>query len=110
MQLGVEALAQGVVADQGPEVADDGMVEAQVQLGLDARLERGRPQLVQPGPEWHDKRVVREIGEHLTPPERQGVVVGRGGPIGIRPSSSSSPGRQLLEPGRVNPPVSMASR
>ena len=55
-------------------VCDHGVVPAELDLGLQPILERGQPELVEPGDLVLEERLEREIGERRPAPERERVA------------------------------------
>ena len=54
--------------------AIDRVVTAELDLGLEPVLERGQPQLVEPGDLVLEERLEREVGERRPAPERERVA------------------------------------
>jgi hypothetical protein len=69
-----EALARGMLGDQGLELADELRVFSEHELGFDPRLERHQPQLLEPRDLGLRERLVGDVVERRTAPERQGVA------------------------------------
>jgi hypothetical protein len=68
-ELAVQPLPQRMLAGQLFQLAGERVVPAQRQVGVDPRLQRGQPQLLQPGRLGPGERVVGQIGQHrATPP------------------------------------------
>ena len=61
-------------------VCDHGVVTAKLDLGLQPILERGQPELVQPGDLFLQERLEREVGKRRPAPERERVAQ-RGGSL-----------------------------
>ena len=76
-QLPGEPLAQRVVADGRRELADELGVPAVGELALEAALERGQAQLLEPRDLALGEVLEREIGERRAAPERQRLRVAR---------------------------------
>ena len=70
--LAVEVLAQRVLDHQPVQLADQLGRAAERQVGVDPRLDRGQPQLLQPGDGGRRERLEREVGQGLAPPQRRG--------------------------------------
>ena len=102
-QLGVQPFSERVLGDEAAQLADHRRVVPEGELGADARLERGRPTLVQTGPDGRHEVVVAEVLEDVPAPKGQGRLVGRGRGarlIGFR--CGVTRGHELLEPGHVD--------
>ena len=90
-QLPSQPLAQRVGGDEHLELAHHLGVAPQRQIGLDPLLERGEAKFVEPRDLGLRERLVREVGERRTTPERQADAQRLGGlcrsVVGQRPPS-----------------------
>ena len=71
-----EPLAIRVLRGQPGGVGNHVVVRAELDLGLDAILERGEPELVEPRDLPLEEALVREVGERRSAPERERVAEG----------------------------------
>ena len=76
-----------VCGDQLLELGDQFAVPAERQLRLDPLLESGEAQLLQPGDLARGERLVREVGQRRSPPQRErlGAASEPPAPVGRRP-------------------------
>ena len=74
-----QPLAQRVLAHQPLELGDQLGVAANREIGVEAQLERDQPQLFQPGDRVRRKRLVAEVRQRLSPPERERLPQGIAG-------------------------------
>src|SRR4029450_11662862 len=73
-ELPAEGLAEGVVADERLELADDVAVPAELEIGLDPLFDRGELQLLEP-PDLRLREVVEgELGECGAAPEGESFL------------------------------------
>ncbi len=102
-QQAVQPLAKGLLAGQLAQLGDHLARPAQVQVRVDACLQRLQPQLGQPGPLAGGERVRGHPGQRLAPPQRQRRVQLRSR---VRPAARPGgglPGRHARrEPGHVH--------
>ena len=99
-QLAAQALAEHVLGDERLELRHQVVMAAERQVGVDAILERGEPQLVQPGDLALRERLAAEIGQRLAVPQRERIAQARR-PLGRivprlaprRPATRTGPGR-----------------
>src|SRR6266545_2682971 len=70
-QLRAKALAQRMSRGECLELADDLRVAAEDQVGLDAILDCGEAQLLEPSEVRPGERIGRELGQRSAPPERE---------------------------------------
>ena len=70
-QLGGEALVGRVLVHERLELGDEPAVLAERELGLDALLERGEAQLLEPRDRRRRERLVGEVGERRAAPQRE---------------------------------------
>ncbi len=103
-----EPLAVGVLRGEGGSVGDHVVVAAELDLGLDAVLERGEPELVEPRDLRLEEALVREVGERRAAPERErvpergGALRGRKRPRVVHePLEATSVDRTRLRPKHV---------
>ena len=84
------------------ELGDQPAVLAERQFGLDALLERGEPQLVEPRDRRHGERLVGEVRERRPPPQRERRLQqgGRAIVLTVRERRGGLV-RQALEPAQV---------
>ena len=69
--LRVQALAQRVRRHQRLELPDQLAVPTGLEVGVDRHLRRAQPQLLQPADRGGGERLVRQIGQWLSPPQRE---------------------------------------
>jgi hypothetical protein len=69
--LRVEPLAQRVRGHERVELGDHVGVPARGQVGLDGRLGRARPQLLQPADLRSGERLVGDVGQRVAAPQRE---------------------------------------
>ena len=82
-QLPPHALARGVLVDQRFELGHQRRVTAQGQLGIDAVLERGQPEILEPACLGTGERFVGDVGQGLTSPESEGLLQPLRGAAGV---------------------------
>src|SRR5438309_8552305 len=70
-QLTAQTLAQRMFFDQRLQLADELAVAAEREICLNPLLETGEPQLLEPRDRPLRPRLVRELGERRSPPERE---------------------------------------
>jgi hypothetical protein len=75
-QLGMEALAQRVPLRQIAQLRHDVLMPAEIQVGLDADLERLQPQLLEPGSVFAAEPLGTDVGQRASAPQVQGLVEG----------------------------------
>ena len=86
-QLGARALPQRLLRDEPLELGDDACVLAQLQLGVDALLERMQTQLGQPARGRLCERLLVKLGERRAAPELERLAQELGAPSGLSSSS-----------------------
>ena len=69
-QLPAQALAQGMRGDERPHLSNELCTASGREVGLDSLLEAGQSELVEPRDLDVSERVVRELRERRTAPER----------------------------------------
>ena len=67
-QLAAQALAEHVLGDQRLELRHQLVMAAERQVGVDPILERGQPELLQPGDLALRERLAVKIGQRLSAP------------------------------------------
>ena len=82
-QLAAETLAQRMVPDERLELRQHGGVAAERELRLEALLERGEPQLLEPRDRRLRERLVGEVGERCAAPEPERTTEQVGGALRI---------------------------
>ena len=82
-QLPGEPLARRVLGDQLPQLADELGVPAGGQVGLDARLQRGQPLLLEPRDLGLRERLERQVGERRPAPQARAPRAGPRGVLGL---------------------------
>ncbi len=85
-QVAVQVLAQGVLTDQRLQLADQVVVAARDEVGLDPRLGGADPQLVDAGELRPDRAGRHHVGQDGPTPQRHGLVqepCGRPGVAGL---------------------------
>ena len=70
-QLPAQSLPQRMLADERLELADELGVAATLEIGVEPRLERDEPELLQPCDLGLRPALVREVGEGGAAPERE---------------------------------------
>ena len=70
-QLAAQALSQRVLARQRLQLADELVVAADREIGVDPVLERGQPQLAEPRDLALDERLVGQVGQRRPAPQRE---------------------------------------
>jgi hypothetical protein len=73
-ELSAEPLPQRVIRDERLELTHDLGVAAELEVGVDPRLDRGHAQLLEPGDLRLRERLVREVRQRPAAPQRQGVA------------------------------------
>jgi len=101
-ELAVQPLAQRVGGYELFQLGGELIVPAQGQVGVDPGLQRGQPQLLQPGRLGPGERVVGQVGQHRAAPQPQRFAqhlrrLGRPAGLQRRPAG----GEPVLEPRRV---------
>jgi hypothetical protein len=99
-QLAAQAFAKHVLGDERLELRHQLVMAAERQVGVDAILERGQPELLQPGDLALRERFAVKIGQRLSAPERERVAQARRPLDGI--VAGPRLGDQRLEPGQVD--------
>jgi hypothetical protein len=98
-QLRAQVLAVGMLRDQRLQLSDDLGVLTELELGVDQLLERGEPQLVQACDLGLGERLVGEVVERPTAPQRQSLLEHRRGGRGAsRCQLGPALGEEPLEP------------
>ena len=98
----MQPLPQRVLGDQLLQLGGQRVVPAQRQVGVDPGLERGQPQLLQPGRLRPGERVVGQVGQHPAAPQAQRRAQRLGGLRVPARLQRGPPGREaVLEPRRV---------
>src|SRR5205085_7206732 len=70
-ELPAELLAQRLLLDERLELGDEPLVPAELELGLDPRLEGAEPELGQPPSRRPRERLAAELRDARPPPERE---------------------------------------
>ena len=97
--LRAQSLAQRLIRDQRPQLAENLPVATSGEVGVDRHLGRLQPQLLQPPDLGARERLIRHVGQRAAAPQRQRrpcFSVRR--PVGLHRR-----GDQPLEPGRIDP-------
>ena len=103
-QLAVQPLPQRMLCGQLVQLGGQRVVPAQRQVRVDPGLDRGQPQLLQPGRLRPGERVIGQVGQHLAPPQAQRLPQRPGGLLVPARLQRRPPGREaVLEPRRVQP-------
>ena len=104
-EQGAEALVERVGGDEGLQLADDLAVPAGGELGRDEDVERGEPQLLEPGHLQPGGVDLVELREGSAAPEPEGLADVRRGPRGTaQPQRLLAEADLLLEPVDVDLP------
>ena len=74
-----QTLPQRVLCDKRLELADQLSILAEREVGLDAQLDRGKPDLLEPGDRRLGEALVRDVRERRPPPQREGLPQPPGG-------------------------------
>ena len=97
-QLPPEAFARGVLFDQRFELGHQRRVTAQGQLGIDAVLEGGQPEILEPACLGAGERFVGDVGQGLTSPESESLLQPLRGAAGVAGGEPLPPlDREALE-------------
>jgi hypothetical protein len=96
----VQPLAQRVLGNERVEPAVHLTVAARLEIALERELERGEAKLLEPPCLGHRERLVHEVGERRSAPERERPVRGLTGAAVV--VASRGLGEEPLEPGRVH--------
>src|SRR5215208_6108006 len=101
-ELGSEALVGGMLTHELLQRGDEPAVLAEPELRLDAVLDAGEPQLLEPRDRRRRERLIGQVGEGWPPPERQRLAQARRRALG-RAVREGRAGllREPLEPGQV---------
>ena len=103
-QLAVQPLPHRMLGGQLLQLGGQRVVPAQRQVRVDPGLDRGQPQLLQPGRLRPGERVVGQVGQHPAPPQAQRHAQRPGGLLVPARLQRRPPGRKaVLEPCRVQP-------
>ena len=101
-ELTAEALAERVALHERLELADQLVVEAQGEIGVDPLLERGQPKLLEPCDLRLGERLVRDVGQRRAVPQREPLSKPLGRPLRIVARKSLPPLlQQALEDVRI---------
>ena len=73
-QIPPQAFAERVLGDECLELADQLIVAPEREVGVDPKLDRCQPDLVEPGDGRLGEALVGEVSERPAPPERQRVA------------------------------------
>ena len=99
-QLAAQALAEQVLADERLELRHQVVMAAERQIGVDSILERGQPELIQPGDLALCEPLAVKIGQRFSAPERKRLAQARRPPDGI--VAGPCLGDQRLKAGKVD--------
>src|SRR5262249_62344361 len=73
-QLAAQTLAKRMFRDERLELGHQLVMAAELEVGIDAVLDRSQMELLQPGDLALCERLGRKVGQRLSPPERQGIA------------------------------------
>jgi hypothetical protein len=101
-QLAVQPLPQRMPGGQLFQLGGERVVPAQRQVGVDPGLQRGQPQLLQPGRLGPGERIAVQVGQYRAAPQTQRLAQ-RGGGFGAPARVQRGPSRRKAvgEPRRV---------
>ena len=101
-ELAVQPFPQRMAGGQPLQLAGERVVPAKRQVSIDPRLQRGEPELLQPGCLRPGERVAGQVGQHPAAPQPQRLAQRPGG-FGIAAGVQRGPpgGEPVLEQGRV---------
>ena len=101
-ELGMQALPVRVIQEQCTEAADELRVAPEGKVGLDLLLQYRQPSLFQPRDGPPGERLRCQIGQRLSPPQRERLAKQRGCRRRIAGQRSVPLGGQALEPHDVD--------